>query len=118
MTIQKIILYISIILLLLFTFFIYNVVSKASRNSIYPPRVPRCPDYFKNGLDSTNNFHECYNTYKLGNYKTGKGKNTEYCKYLPKSLITDDSRTNIRGKCQYVKDCKVGWDGLTSDICS
>ena len=56
-----------IFLLILFTLFIYNVVSKTTKSSIYPPRVPRCPDYFKNGLDSTNNYQECYNTYKLGN---------------------------------------------------
>ena len=118
MTIQKIILYISLILLIVFSIFIYSVISKMSKDTIYPPRISRCPDYFVNSLDVTNNYNECYNKYKLGNYKVGKGKNKDYCKYLPKSLLTDDNRTNIRGKCQYMKDCKVGWDGLTSDVCS
>ena len=60
---------------------------------------------------------ECYNTYKLGNFAGGKGKDSEYCHYLPNTLITDDQLSNISEKCQFISDCNVGWDGLGNDIC-
>ena len=119
MTIQKTILTISIIILICFSIFTYYVITRASKTSMFPPRISKCPDYFEYEVDPiTGETHECYNTYELGNFDTGKGRNSTYCQFLPKTLITKDTRSNIGDKCQYISDCKVGWDGLGNDLCN
>jgi hypothetical protein len=119
MTVQKAILTISIIILIGFSIFTYYVITRASKTAMFPPRISKCPDYFEYGENpSTGEIHECTNTYELGNYATGKGKNSTYCHFLPKALITSDPRSNISDKCQYISDCNVGWDGLGNDLCT
>ena len=118
MAVQKTIVGLAILLLIMFSIFTYYVISRATNTSQFPPRIARCPDYFENGTDQSGNKQECYNTYKLGNYDTGIKSNPAYCQYLPKTLITDDTRTNIRSKCRYSSQCKVGWDGLGNDLCN
>ena len=118
MAVQKTIVGLTILLLIIFSIFTYYVLSRAKNTSMFPPRIARCPDYFENGKDKSGNLHECYNTYKLGNYESGVKNNPSYCKYLPKTLITDDTRSNLTGKCRYSSRCSVGWDGLGNDLCN
>ena len=118
MTTQKTIMGLAIILLIIFSIFTYYVIGRSVNTSQFPPRISLCPDYFENGKDELGNFHECYNTYKLGNYSSGTKGNPTHCKYLPKSLITDDTRSNIKSKCGYISQCNVGWDGLGNDLCN
>ena len=118
MAVQKTIVALAILLLILFTIFTYYVLSRAKNTSLFPPRISVCPDYFENGKDETGKMHDCYNVYKLGNYNTGIKSNPSYCKFLPKSLMTNDTRSNLSGKCRYSEQCKVGWDGLGNDLCN
>ena len=118
MVAQKAIVGLAILLLIMFSIFTYYVLSRAKSTSQFPPRITRCPDYFENGKDPSGNLHECYNTYKLGNYEAGITSNSAYCQYLPKTLITDDTRSHLRSKCRYSSQCNVGWDGLGNDLCN
>jgi hypothetical protein len=118
MTIQKTIIGLAIMLLIIFSIFTYYVLSRSVNTSQFPPRISICPDYYENGKDNYGKLHECYNTYKLGNYETGTNSNRNYCKYLPKRLITNDTRSNLKSKCSYAQQCNVGWDGLGNDLCN
>ena len=118
MAAQKTIVGLAILLLIMFSIFTYYVLSRAKGTGQFPPRIARCPDYFENGKDSSGNMHECYNAFKLGNYESGIKSNLSYCQYLPKTLLTDDPRSNICSKCRYSSQCNVGWDGLGNDLCN
>lgn len=118
MAIQKTIIGLAIMLLIIFSIFTYYVLSHSKNTSQFPPRISVCPDYFENGKDNYGNFHDCYNTYKLGNYESGIKSNKEYCKYLPKRLISADTRSNVKSKCRYASQCNIGWDGLGNDLCN
>jgi hypothetical protein len=95
MTFQKTVLTISIVLFIFMMIIIATMMTSAKKNMVFPPQMGQCPDFWSLGAEGT----KCYNTHNLGKKCTSP---------------TDFSKMTMKEKCNFAKDCSIGWDGITN----
>ena len=95
MTFQKTVLTISIVLFIFMMIVIATMMTSAKQNLVFPPQTGQCPDFWSLGASGT----KCYNTHNLGNKCASP---------------TDFSQMTMKDKCDFAKDCSIGWDGITN----
>lgn len=105
MNFQKQVLSIATIILVAMLIFIAYVFHKGQSNVVYPPVIPKCPDYWTVGADGKT----CTNTLGLGTCESD-------------SVITIDDpqkdwsgSAGLKNKCEWAKRCNLTWDGITNN---
>jgi CPW-WPC domain-containing protein len=95
MSFQKTVLIVAVVAFLIMMIFIAVMMNSAKKEEIFPPQTGSCPDYWRL-LPGTG---ECQNVQLLGNS----------CKQTKNFSAMDQ-----RAKCNFAKDCKITWDGITN----
>ena len=110
MNFQKTILLFSLFILILVFIFIGIGFSNSVINKNWPPIISDCPDYW---IDMSGNGAECYNVLNLGicNIPTTNNKN-----YKNFNIDEFKGSNGICAKYNWAKNCKLEWDGITSDV--
>jgi hypothetical protein len=78
------------------------IIKNSYKNQIFPPEIAQCPDYWT-PVDGTTN--KCT--------ATANNKGT-YSEGDLSSELFDDSPTGRIENCNWAKDYKVNWDGITN----
>jgi len=101
---QTKIIFMSMILILLFTLgIVANILRTSKKTYLYPPHTNPCPDYYQK-----NSYGFCYDKYEIG-----PNSSDDDCKRV---LFTNDDSSCDKKK--WAIDCKVSWDGITNnDVC-
>jgi hypothetical protein len=98
---QKTVTTIAIIILIISLCFIGIMLYRAKFNSVYPPSIANCPDYW----DVSGNF--CVNSMALGNSQCN----------VPMDF-TQPNYSGSSGPCNkytWAKSCNLTWDGITDN---
>ena len=98
MSFQTTVLYVAIVIFIILMLIIGVMMSSAKKNQIFPPQVGECPDYWTKLSPEAGG--QCYNKQNLG-------KNC-----LP--VTKDFSKDTMKQKCDFAKQCKITWDGITN----
>ena len=107
---QKIILY-SAIIILIVSLVIIGVSLSYSKNKVWPPMVPNCPDYWT--VDGSGNNTTCVNIKDLGTCSSNTGD-----KHLTMNFNSPQF-TGSNGPCNkrtWANSCGVSWDGITYGV--
>jgi len=102
MSIQKIIIYLALVLLILMLTFIGYMMYKSKSSAKYPPEISECPDYWK-----VVGIEKCDNIMNLG-----KGSCHGVHDF---SGPTWQGKTGMKNKYEWAKNCGVQWDGITNN---
>ena len=110
MRFQKIILSIASVFLLLILVFIGIALTKSRYDSVWPPVVGDCPDFW---VDMSGNGEACYNSKSLGkcNIPSDADKNVMNFNQPP-----FNSNDGVCSKYNWAKGCDITWDGITSGV--
>lgn len=100
MSIQKIILYTAVIILILALAFIGYMMYKAKSNVAFPPEISECPDYWK-----VVGIEKCENTMNLG---TCQG-------VYDFSSPEWQGSSGLKKKNDWARGCGIVWDGVTNN---
>tara|TARA_B100001248_G_C27326616_1_gene429335 strand:+ start:347 stop:712 length:366 start_codon:yes stop_codon:yes gene_type:complete len=110
----KIISIIALVVLVICLVLIGIALSKSSKESIFPPHVSKCPDFYTYNPDTS----ECEDNKEISK------STVDNCSPM---VLTDEKYSNpgmgrTSGMChkkKLAKKCGVNWDGITnnSDVC-
>jgi hypothetical protein len=116
MSFQTSVLSISIVVLIFFLIVISLSLYKSKSNSVFPPVVAQCPDYWTAKTNASGKTI-CENTQNLGN-----GTKCPLIKNTASKIATIDleqpSWTSLTGNCnksKWAKSCDLTWDGITNN---
>ena len=107
---QKIVLFSAIIILIIALVFI-GIALMYSKNQVWPPMTPGCPDYWV--MDGSGNNATCTNVQDLGRCPPTGGN-----KHLVMNFNTP-LFTGAQGLCSkysWANKCGVTWDGITYGV--
>jgi hypothetical protein len=107
---QKFVLFTAIIILIISLIFIGIALSN-SKNQVWPPMIPECPDYWV--VDGSGNNTTCINTKDLGTCQPQNGK-----RHLVMNF-NGPAYTGSNGLCAkytWANNCGVSWDGITYGV--
>ena len=101
---------IAIIILIVVLIMIGRTLYKSRYNSVFPPVVSDCPDYWLDKSDDNGKYSKCENVKDLG---TCNNKTMDFS-----SSFWKGSQGLCR-KQQWAKKCDLTWDGITnnSELC-
>jgi len=107
---QKIVLIGAIIILIIALIFI-GIALSYSKNKMWPPMVPSCPDYWQ--IDGSGNNTTCTNIKDLGSCPSQSGQ--------PHLVMNfnNPAFTGANGLCAkytWAKNCNISWDGITYGV--
>ena len=102
MNFQKTTVSIAIVIFIITITLIGILLNNTKNNSVYPPEIGSCPDYWKKMSDG-----KCFNPI------SGLGK--QGCKG-PIDFEVDPyiGKNGKKAKCNYAKGCDLAWDGITN----
>lgn len=108
---NKTVLMISIIILIILLAIIGLVMFYSEKNSIFPPVVSECPDYWN--VTKENNQTMCENILKINPKSVSQ---TDSCnKVNPINFKGPDDEDTLCNKYKWSKNCNVLWDGVTNN---
>ena len=102
MTFQKTVIRVATILLIIALLTIGYLLYRAKLNSVYPPEISQCPDYWK-----VIGVAKCENVQNLGNGTCGKVQDFSGREWQGPS--------GLKRKYEWSKSCDVVWDGITNN---
>jgi hypothetical protein len=107
---QKIVLFCAIIILII-TLVIIGLALNYSKDTMWPPLVPSCPDYWK--IDGSENNTTCTNVKDLGTCPANSGENHLIMNF------NNSPFTGSNGLCakyKWANNCGISWDGITYGV--
>jgi hypothetical protein len=107
---QKIVLTCAIIILII-TLLIIGVALTFSKNTVWPPMVPACPDYWQ--IDGSGNNSTCINIKNLGTCSPPSGKQHLVMNFNNPAFT---GQNGLCSKYTWANNCGVSWDGITYGV--
>jgi hypothetical protein len=107
---QKFVLFGAIIILII-TLVIIGLALNYSKNTMWPPLVPTCPDYWI--VDGSGNNTTCTNIKDLGTCPPNSGE-----KHLVMNFNNPPftGSNGLCGKYRWASNCGVSWDAITYGV--
>ena len=108
---QKIVLFSAIIILIISLVIIGIALSYAKSNSVWPPIVPDCPDYWS--IDGSGNNARCLNVKDLGTCRPTSGNRHLSMNFNNAPFVGSNE---MCAKYNWANNCNVSWDGITYGV--
>ena len=106
---QKTILIAALIIFIVFMLLVSSMLKNAKDESIFPPEVPTCPDYWENITDKPGNKGICRKTLAGAPGKKGACEQD-----MDFSVAPYNGANGRKEKCKWAKNCEIEWDGITN----
>ena len=113
MNYYKMVTIIALVVLIICLAFVGAALSKSSKNSIFPPQVSECPDFYVKDELTGNCETDKYDKISDECYSINFSNDTEY---------NNPGMGSTSGMCKkknWAKGCNINWDGITNnpDVC-
>ena len=109
MSFQKITIYIASGMLIMCLLFVLYFVYRASYNSVFPPFISQCPDYWK--VSDPNICNDTHNIMPQSNVNSFP----ECKRSMDFNATKFQGQLGMQNKYNWSRICNVSWDGITNN---
>lgn len=108
MSFQKVILSIAVFILLFSLFVVFFFIFRASGNSVFPPFVSQCPDFWNLQKD-----RKCFDANNI--IPDDLVNHNDCYRLMDFNKPNFQGKTGLQHKFDWARRCKSPWDGITNN---